>query len=124
MFKTSLLRLALGRDLIRSEAVPTMTPVLALCILGYAAGAALVIRFSPRRDDMPDFDGGSTHDAAEAALGYLDGKGNALAVLARNSGGAVAWFEESLRRIVPCRGEGRVSAKELRDYLRWARTVQ
>ena len=101
-----------------------MTPTLALCLLGYLAGAALVIRFPRRRDDMPDFDGGSTHDAAEAALGYLDGKRHPLAALAHASGGAIAWFEESLRRIVPCRGEGRVSAKELRDYLRWARTVQ
>jgi hypothetical protein len=94
--------------------------VFAIVVLGLVVRAVRL----RHRDDWPEFDGGSVHDAAEAALGYLDRQSHPLASLARASGGATGWFEDSLRRILPGRRDDRVSAKELRDYLRWARSVQ
>ena len=93
---------------------------LAVLVLGIAV--ALV-----RRRNRNDFDGGSVREAAEMAYDDLDRAGSPLAAIARGFGqGAIAWFEESLRKIIPGAGnpDARVTRKQLRDYLRWARTVQ
>ncbi len=96
----------------------------------FLAGLVLVLIFAVarlRRRNRDDFDGGSVREAAEMAYDDLDRAGSPLAAIARGFGrGAVAWFEESLCRIIPGAGnsDARVTRKQLRDYLRWARTVQ
>jgi len=99
-----------------------MTGFLPFLLLAIPAGGFGLLALKRRRDRMPDIDGElSVHDAAETALSYLETLGSPLVAIARASGSAVAWFEANLRRRVP--GE-RVSSKQLRDYLSWARTVQ
>ncbi|HEY1631314.1 MAG TPA: hypothetical protein VGF56_08360 [Rhizomicrobium sp.] len=100
-----------------------MTPFLPLLLLAIPAGGFGLFALKRRRDRMADLDGQtlSMHDAAENALSYLEKLGSPLVAIARASGSAIAWFEANLRRQVP--GE-RVSSKQLRDYLSWARTVQ
>ena len=80
-----------------------------------------------RRRNRDGFDGGSVREAAQLAYDDLDRAGSPLAAIARGFGrGAVAWFEENLCRIIPGARDpdAQVTRKQLRDYLRWARTVQ
>jgi hypothetical protein len=80
-----------------------------------------------RRRNRDSFDGGSVREAAEIAYDDLDRAGSPLAAVARGFGrGAIAWFEENLCKIIPGarNSDARITRKQLRDYLRWARTVQ
>jgi hypothetical protein len=101
-----------------------MTTFLVLAGLVVVLGLAVAL---VRRRTRDGFDGGSVREAAEIAYDDLDRAGSPLAAVARGFGrGAVAWFEESLCRIIPGAGnsDAPVTRKQLRDYLRWARTVQ
>lgn len=105
--------------------------------LAAIASAALAFAFAlrkykNRRSEKPAVEGDAVPLSDAARIAYRQAVAERLAVAGtaqyeNTPDGAVAWFERSIREVVPVSegaDAGKVTRAELTRYLRWARTVQ